>query len=271
MTQINTDILKRSAQTRLLGQVVHYREAVDSTNITLAQLSQEGAVEGTVVIADAQTQGRGRIGKPWFSPPGVNLHMSVLLKPPLQLTEARFFTLIGSLAIADAIEAHGVHAQVKWPNDVLVNDKKIAGVLAEVQAHQGRVEQLILGIGVNLNIDRLSMEQLFGEAAAGATSLCEALGQAVDRNSFAARLLESLEQRYVAFLADGKRPLLTEWRRRSFLGRRVTVREEDLHVEGVARELDEEGCLLVTLDDGSTVRVREGEVIPLGHGPRGGE
>jgi BirA family biotin operon repressor/biotin-[acetyl-CoA-carboxylase] ligase len=271
MTQLNADALKRSVQTRLLGQVVHYWDEVDSTNAALVQLSKEGAVEGTVVIADAQTAGRGRIGKPWFSPPGVNLHVSVLLKPPIHLNEARLFTLIGSLAIADAIEAHGVKAQVKWPNDVLVNDKKIAGVLAEVQAHHGRVEQMILGMGINLNIDRPSMDRLFGDAATGATSLRQAIGHTVDRNAFTVRLLESLEKHYLDFLAHGKRPLLKEWCSRSFLGRRVIVREEDMHVEGIAMDLDEEGCLLVTLDDGSTVRVQAGEVMPLGHGPRGGE
>jgi BirA family biotin operon repressor/biotin-[acetyl-CoA-carboxylase] ligase len=271
MTQLNADTLKRSVQTRLLGQVVHYWDEVDSTNAALARLSKAGAGEGTVVVADAQTAGRGRIGKPWFSPPGVNLHLSVLLKPPIHLNEARLFTLIGSLAIADATEAHGVKAQVNWPNDVLVNDKKLAGVLAEVQTHQGRVEQVILGIGVNLNIDRPSMDRVFGAAAIGATSLYEALGRTIDRNAFAARLLESLEKHYFDFLAHGKGPLFKEWRSRSFLGRRVTVREEDMHVEGIAMDLDEEGCLLVTLDDGSTVRVQEGEVIPLSGGPRGGE
>jgi biotin-(acetyl-CoA carboxylase) ligase len=130
---------------------------------------------------------------------------------------------------------------------------------------------MILGMGVNLNIDRPGMDRLLGDAAPGATSVREALGRTVDRNAFAARLLESLEQRYFDFLAHGKGPVLTEWRSRSFLGRRVSVREEDLQAEGVARELDEEGCLLVILDDGSTVRVREGEIIPLGHGPRAGE
>jgi BirA family transcriptional regulator, biotin operon repressor / biotin---[acetyl-CoA-carboxylase] ligase len=263
MTQLSADVLKRSAQTRLLGQVVHYWDVVDSTNAALVRLSKEGAIEGTVVIADAQREGRGRLGKPWFSPPGVNLYLSVLLKPPIRLNEARFFALIGSLAIADAVEAQGVKAQVKWPNDVLVNDKKIAGVLAEVQTHDGRVEQVVLGMGVNLNIDRLSMDRVFGDVAAGATSVREATGRTIDRTAFAARLLESLEQRYFDFLAHGKRPLLKEWRSRSFLGRRVTVREEDMHVEGVAIDLDEEGCLLVNLDDGSTVHVREGEVIPL--------
>jgi BirA family biotin operon repressor/biotin-[acetyl-CoA-carboxylase] ligase len=271
MTSLHPETLKRSAQTRVLGQVVHYWEEVDSTNAALARLSQEGAGEGTVVIADAQTAGRGRIGKPWFSPPGVNLYLSVLLKPSIPFSDARCLTLIGSLAIADVLALHSVKAQVKWPNDVLVQDKKIAGVLAEVQLHEGRVAQLILGVGVNLNIDRPSMNRVFGDAAAGATSVREATGRKVDRNVFAAQLLESLETRLFDFLAHGKGPVLTEWRRRSFLGRRVTVREDDMHVEGVALDLDDDGCLVVALDDGSTVRVREGEVLPLGHGPREGE
>lgn len=263
MNFLTADAVQHAAQTRLLGQVVRYWESVDSTNAALVRLMAEGALEGTVVMADAQTAGRGRIGKLWVSPPGVNLHLSVLLKPPLLLSEARLYTLIGSLAVADAVESHGVKAQVKWPNDVLVHDKKIGGILADVQTSDGRVKALILGIGVNLNIDRPHMNQLYRDAAAGATSLREAMGQMVNRNAFAARVLESLEQRHFDFLAHGKAPLLKEWRSRSFLGRRVTVREEDVHVEGVAMSLDEEGCLVVNLDDGSTVRVREGEVTPL--------
>jgi len=260
---LNAETVKRVTQTRLLGQVVHYWDEVDSTNAALVRLLKDGAVEGTVVIADAQTRGRGRIGKLWFSPPGLNLYLSVLLNPPIQLSEARLFTLIGSLAIADAIEAQGAKAQVKWPNDVLVADKKIAGVLAEIQAHDGRVNHLVLGVGVNLNIGRADMNRLFADAAAGATSLREALGRAVDRSAFTALLLEHLEKHYFDFLSAGKRSILQEWRSRSFLGRRVSVREEDMHVEGVAMDLDDEGCLLVTLDDGSSVRVREGEVVPL--------
>src|SRR5262249_59566901 len=118
---------------------------------------------------------------------------------------------------------------------------------AETQARDGRLEFLILGIGVNVNIDRPGMNQVFGDVASGATSLHEVLGRTVDRNAFAARLLESLERRHFDFLAHGKVPLLKESRARSFLGRRVTVREEDMHVEGVAINLDEEGCLLVNL------------------------
>lgn len=266
---LNAEAVKRVAQTRLLGKVVHYWDEVDSTNAVLGRLLKEGVGEGTVVIADAQSQGRGRIGKSWFSPPRVNLYMSVLLDPPIQFSDARLLTLIGSLAIVDAIEAQGVKAQVKWPNDVLVADKKIAGVLAEIQTHAGRVDHLILGLGINLNIDRASMNRLFADAAAGATSVHEALGHAVDRSAFAALLLERLEKHYFDFLSAGKHLILQEWRSRSFLGRRVSVREEDMHVEGVALDVDEEGCLLVTLDDGSSVRVREGEVVPLEKGARG--
>src|SRR5262249_4371762 len=126
-----------------------------------------------------------------------------------------------------------------------------------------------LGIGVNLNIDRTSMDHLFADAAQGATSLHEALGRTVDRPAFAALVLERLEKHYFDFLSAGKRLILQQCRGRSFRGRRVSVREEDMHVEGVAMDVDEEGCLLVTLDDGSSVRVREGEVVPLEKGAKG--
>jgi BirA family biotin operon repressor/biotin-[acetyl-CoA-carboxylase] ligase len=260
---VNAETIRPMLQTRLFGKHLHYWAEVDSTNAALARLAKEGCEEGAVVLADAQSAGRGRIGKTWFSPPGVNLHLSVLLKPAIQVTEARFLTLIGSLAIADVIASYNVKTQVKWPNDVLVNDKKIAGVLAEVQLRNGQIEHLILGMGVNLNIDRPMMDRYFGDAAAGATSLYEALGKAIDRNDFTARLLERLEHHYFAFLEKGKAPVLAQWRAHSFLGRRVSVKEEDMHVEGIALELDEEGCLIVALDDGSSVRVREGEVVPL--------
>lgn len=260
---VNIDAIKPALHTRLIGKVIQYWAELDSTNATLARLAAEGAEEGTVVIADAQSAGRGRIGKPWFSPPGVNLHLSVLVKPAIHVREARMLTLIGSLAIAEAIETHGVKAQVKWPNDVLVSDKKIAGVLADIRLHEERIDYLILGMGINLNIDRPTIDRYFGDAAAGAISLYEAIGHQIDRAVFAATLLERLEHHYLAFLAKGKNVVLEEWRTHSFLGRRVRIREEDLDVEGIALNLDDEGCLIVALDDGSSVRVREGEVTPL--------
>lgn len=262
MTTLSADTVQHAAQTRLLGRVVHYWEQVDSTNAAIARLRKEGASEGTVVIADAQTSGKGRAGKTWLSPPGFNLYLSVLLKPAIPLTDAHFYTLTGSLAIADACEFYDVKAQVKWPNDVLVNDKKIGGVLADLHASDAKVESLILGVGINVNISRNTMNHLYADAAAGATSLYEALGHTIDRNALAARVLESLERRHFHFLAHGKQPLIAEWRSRSFLGRRVTIDEAGYHLEGVATTLDAEGFLVITLDDGTTAHVREGEVLP---------
>jgi BirA family biotin operon repressor/biotin-[acetyl-CoA-carboxylase] ligase len=240
MTTLRADSVKSATQTRLLGTAVHYWEQVDSTNAAMARLLKDGADEGTVVIADAQTAGRGRAGRTWLSPPGLNLHLSVLLKPAIPITDAHFYTLIGSLAIADACESYTVKAQVKWPNDVLVNDRKIGGVLAELHASGARVESLVLGVGINVNINRNTMDHLYGEAAAGATSMCEALGHTIDRNALAARLLEHLERHHFHFLAHGKQPLITEWRSRSFLGRRVAINEAGYHLEGVATDLDAE-------------------------------
>lgn len=258
MDQLNAEAIKGAAQTQLIGQEIDVQGEVDSTNAALLRRTRVGALEGTVVIAESQTAGQGRLGKPWFSPPGVNLYLSVLLKPPFHIHEAHVLTLMGSLAVADALEAQGVTAQVKWPNDVLVAGKKIAGVLSEVEAAEGHIGHLILGIGVNLNLERHTIDSLLGTEAARATSLQEVLGHGVDRNAFAGLLLEKLEAHYFAFQAKGRLPLLSEWRKRSFLGSRVSVR-----VEGIAKDIDDEGCLLVTLDDGSTMRIREGEVLPL--------
>ena len=120
-----------------------------------------------------------------------------------------------------------------------------------------------MGIGVNLNVERDMLDRALGEAAWGAVSLKEVLGREVDRVAFAATFLENLEKRYQQFLTDGKRAVMEEWKARSFLGRRVVVIEEEVRVEGVALDIDESGYLLVLLDDGSQVHVREGEVIPL--------
>lgn len=260
---VNIAAITPILQTRLVGKNIQYWAEVDSTNAALVRLVTEGGEEGAVVLADAQRAGRGRLGKSWFSPPGVNLYLSVLLKPQINFSDARFFTLIGSIAIAETLEMYGAKAQVKWPNDVLVADKKIAGVLAEIRLRDNQLDYVILGLGVNLNIDRPTMDRFFGEAATGATSLYEATGRLIDRNVFAAQLLGRIEHHYFAFMEKGKAIVLDQWRSRSFLGRRVSVKEEDMHVEGVALDLDDEGCLVVALDDGSSVRVREGEVVPL--------
>ena len=219
------------------------------------RLAAEGAVEGTVVVAEAQSKGRGRAGKPWYSPPGLNLYLSVILRPAVQVQKAALLTLISSLAIADAIEAEGGQAQVKWPNDVLLAGRKVAGVLAELRALGERVETLVLGIGVNLNVSQDRLDQALGETAWGATSLKEVLGREIDRVAFAATLLTGLERRYDRFRASEGKAIVQEWKARSCLGHRARIIERGRSIEGITEDIDEAGCLLVRLDDGSLLRV----------------
>jgi BirA family biotin operon repressor/biotin-[acetyl-CoA-carboxylase] ligase len=155
---------------------------------------------------------------------------------------------------------------VKWPNDVLLAGRKVAGVLAELQALGERVETLVLGIGVNVNVSQNSLDRALGETAWGATSLKEVLGREIDRVAFAVTLLESLERRYDRFRASGRKAIVQEWKARSCLGQRARIIERGRSVEGITEDIDDSGCLLVRLDDGSSLRVSEGEILPLPHG-----
>jgi BirA family biotin operon repressor/biotin-[acetyl-CoA-carboxylase] ligase len=266
MEMFDIKALRACLNTRVIGKELRYWPEVDSTNAMALRLAAEWAVEGTVVVAEAQSKGRGRAGKPWYSPAGLNLYLSVILRPAVQVQKAALLTLISSLAIADAIDAEGGQAQVKWPNDVLLAGRKVAGVLAELRSLCARVETLVLGIGVNVNVSQDSLDQALGKTAWGATSLKEVLGREIDRMAFAATLLESLERRYDRFRASEGKASVQEWRARSCLGQRARIIDGGRSIEGITEDIDEAGCLLVRLDDGSLLRISEGELLPLTQG-----
>ena len=157
----------------------------------------------------------------------------------------------------------GGQSQVKWPNDVLLAQHKVAGVLAELQLLGERVATLVLGIGVNVNISQEKLDQALGQTAWGATSLTEVLGREIDRVAFAATLLTCLERRYDRFRASDGSAIVQEWKARSCLGHRARIIEPGRSIEGIAEDIDEGGCLLVRLDDGSLLRVFEGDLLPL--------
>src|SRR5215470_4362918 len=187
---------------------------VSSTNRVLKQLAVSGAAEGTVVLAETQTAGRGRMGQPWFSPPGVNLYASVLFRGALTLGQAPVFSLIAGLALTDAVAEFGAQPTIKWPNDVLIDGRKVGGSLVECAAREGRVEYLILGIGVNLNVEPDALRAALGPAAERATSLSAATGEPVDRNAFAAAYLNALETWARRFRTEGSAVVLAAWRER---------------------------------------------------------
>lgn len=264
MSTLASESIKRLLKTETLGKVLYLFEEIGSTNEVAFELARNGAPEGTVVIADSQTQGRGRLQRRWISPPGVNLYISVIFRPSIAAKNAPFLTLVASIALAETIKNEGANTLIKWPNDILINWKKVAGVLTAMQPRGDEVDFVVVGVGVNLNMTRETMKKEMGEVAEIATSLREELGHEIERARFTADLINEIEIWYQRFLKNGKSPIIKEWMRRwGAINRRVQVKFNETVVEGTASGIDENGYLLIKKDDGTTERIISGDVILL--------
>lgn len=246
----------------VIGREVLYLETTDSTNVRAQELGEAGAVEGTVVIADRQTAGKGRLGRQWVSPPGVNFYASVLLRPPIPPTAASQLTFLSAVAVARAIEeSSGLQPRVKWPNDILLAGRKVAGLLNELSAETERIHYVILGIGVNLN---MRSDQFPSDLRYPATSVALEKGMPVSRTAFARALFRHLDELYRVYLAEGFGTVLRAWE--SFFdlqGREVEVDMQPTRRRGTIVGLDAEGALLLRVEGGGTERVLAGDVRPL--------
>ncbi|HJQ83232.1 MAG TPA: biotin--[acetyl-CoA-carboxylase] ligase [Candidatus Binatia bacterium] len=238
---------------------VHWHEEVDSTQRVARELADAGAPEGTTVIAERQTAGRGRLGRVWHSPPGLNLYCSILLRPPLPPHAVPQVALVAGTAVAAAVAAQSTATPaIKWPNDVLVGGRKVAGILVEMDSEMERVRHVLVGIGVNLNAPAAAFPR---QLRAKATSLLVATGRRVDRAAFAGRLLAELEARYGRYLSGGFASVRTEWESWSCLGGRdVCVAGPEGEVSGRVLGLDDDGALRLAAPDGGVVRIVAGEV-----------
>ena len=253
-------------KTENIGKVIHYFDETGSTNAVLSRLAANGASEGTTVIADKQTSGKGRLGRKWISPAGMNLYISILFRPSIPAWESPLLTFLASVALVEIIKKTGVtNTSIKWPNDVLVNGKKAAGVLTEMEPKGDRVDYVVVGVGVNINMTRAEINREMGETARFATSLKESLGDDIDRAKFTGDFLLELESWYQIFNRRGKSSILKEWTDRwGGYNRRVRVtREDGSSIEGVATGIDGEGQLLLKKDDGSEVRIITGDVTVI--------
>lgn len=258
---LSIEAVRRKLSSDTVGRQLYLFGVVSSTNDVLRQLAKAGAREGTVVLAEAQTEGRGRGGQPWFSPSGVNLYGSVLFRPPISLKAVPVFSLIASLALTETIWAEGLQAAIKWPNDVLVERKKVAGSLVECASAGDQVEYVILGVGVNLNVRREALRAALGDAAHAATSLREVAGHEIDRNAFAATFLTLLDHWFHVYATRGPEAVLAAWRDRDILtGRRVKIRGESQEHEGRVLGVNREGRLVVEDIRGVLHQVVSGEV-----------
>jgi BirA family transcriptional regulator, biotin operon repressor / biotin---[acetyl-CoA-carboxylase] ligase len=237
---------------------VEWRAEVDSTQQVARELARSGAEEGTVVIAETQTAGRGRLGRAWHSPPGANLYCSVLLRPAVLPAVIPQLALVAGLAVARAIEGLGLAPALKWPNDVLLEGRKVVGILTEMEAELERVHVVIVGIGVNVNLAAAALPHYLREIA---TSLAIAAGRPIDRVGFTADLIAALEGDYRRFVEAGFAALRADYERRSALaGRHVTVRSSDGETSGEVAGLDDDGALRLVDASGVVRRVIAGEV-----------
>lgn len=261
--------LSAKLSTHILGKPLHFFPTIDSTNTYTAGLAREGAPEGTTVIADSQSGGKGRLGRSWVSPPGVNLYLSVLLRPPVSAAVAPQLNLLAAIAVADAIrETTPLSPAIKWPNDILVAEKKVCGILAEMQTDTSGLQAVILGIGVNINAPPSAFPE---ELRDKASSLLIASGQTTDRALFTASLLTHLEKSYVLWLQEGFSTLRARWERYAThtLGKRISVAVPEGTVVGMVLGLDTDGGLLVRDDKGKQHRLLVGDVTVLGGYNRG--
>jgi len=238
--------------THFIGQKVICYPSLTSTMAAAKREIQRGAVEGTVVIADEQTAGRGRIKRVWLSPKG-SIALSIILYP--SVVNLPSLIMLASLAVVHSIEAvTGLRSRIKWPNDVLANDRKVCGILIESSVRGNIVDYAIIGIGVNVNL-RLSD---FPEIPATATSLSDELGRDVPRLRIIRRLLVEMERLYLALQAGGS--IYEEWRDSLVtLGRKVKVKSGKTVYEGVAESVARDGSLLLRHSDGNLSKIVAGD------------
>ena len=251
---LSVNSISEGLDTCLVGQRLIYHPRVTSTMDVARQEARNGAREGTVIIADEQTAGKGRIKRLWFTPEG-NIALSTVLYPGI--SDLPYLVMLASLAAARSIETvTGLKTQIKWPNDVLIDGKKVCGILLESDVRGDVVVYAIIGIGINVNVHLDD----FPDIAATATSLTTELDKNVCRAELIRRLLMELDGLYLA-LSEGSESIHAEWQDRLVtLGKRVQVTSGDSIIEGVAESVARDGSLLLRLPDGSTTRIVAGDV-----------
>jgi BirA family biotin operon repressor/biotin-[acetyl-CoA-carboxylase] ligase len=261
MEMLSIDEIRRNLVADRVGYHTYLFGEVGSTNAVLRRLAETGAADGTVVFAETQTAGRGRLGKPWFSPPGVNLYASVLFRPSIPLSAVPVFAMVASLALTDAVWAEGVPAAIKWPNDVLVGDRKVGGTLVTYASAGDLVDYVVVGVGVNLNVDRAALAAGLGAVAADATSLAEETDRSIDRNAFAATFLNAIEKWDRAYRREGPEAILAAWQERDALaGQLVEVRETPRHYLAHALGIARDGRLVVEDEGGGRHTLTDAEI-----------
>ncbi|MDB6055168.1 MAG: Bifunctional ligase/repressor BirA [Verrucomicrobiales bacterium] len=253
------ELRSRLPESVIIGREIHVYQETTSTNDVVEKFARDGVREGVVVFAESQTKGRGRLGRKWLSPSGKGLWFSILLRPQLRPQCATQLTIAAGTAIRRAISIHtGIEPEIKWPNDILIKKKKVAGILTELNAELDGIRYLILGIGVDVN---QSHEDFPPDIRPIATSLSVETKRPILRAELACQLLTELNVEYQKIASKQFHTVAQEWQENcSTLSQQVSIRMGERCVKGVAEALDEDGALLLRTEHGHLERIIGGDV-----------
>ena len=256
--------IKDGLKTQRIGKVIHHFETIDSTQDLAIRLAEGNAPEGSVVIGENQKKGRARIGRRWIAPKG-GIWMSLILRPKIATAESTLLPLLVSLAVCNAIRGVcGVNARLKWPNDVVINGMKVAGILAEMSCEVDRVNYVVIGIGINANVSVRKIESSIKGTAGyyGVISLMKELDKKIDRLILVMKTFTEMERLYIELEKQGSDTIIQSWKDLSAtLGSNVIVTQDDLCFEGRAVDIDYDGALLLRLPNGNIKRIVTGDVF----------
>ncbi len=241
---------------------IAYFKETDSTNLRAKFLASDGAPEGTVVVAESQTRGRGRRGRSWFSPSGEGIYTSIILRPSISPNEAPKLTLMASVAVAEALlSMTSLDINIKWPNDILVKGRKIAGILTEISMEMDRIDYIVIGVGINVNTPRKSLPPDIRDIA---TSVFMETGKPFPRIALLRAYLEWLEIYYETFKTKGFEPVMNRWKSLAdIIGHRVSVDMIDRVRVGEVLDVDKDGFLILKEQGGALERIISGDVTLL--------
>ncbi|AXH98884.1 biotin--[acetyl-CoA-carboxylase] ligase [Sporosarcina sp. PTS2304] len=247
---VNAANISEYLQTTAYGQQINYFKTVPTTQTIAHEEAQNGAVDGTLIISEEQTAGKGRLARPWVSNAGRGIWMSLIMRPELPPQQAPQLTLVAAVAIVRAIEdVTDIQPVIKWPNDILINGKKVTGILTELQSDPDRVKAIILGIGVNANQETADFPE---ELQAIATSLRIEKGEKVDRAKLVAKIMHYLEQYTALYVEKGFAPIKILWESYATItGKKIKASMVNETVEGTALGISQDGMLELQLDDGT--------------------
>jgi BirA family biotin operon repressor/biotin-[acetyl-CoA-carboxylase] ligase len=246
----------RHLDTRLIGKKIFYFDSISSTMDIATQFAMNGLPEGTLILTEAQTKGRGRLGRQWLSPKYKGIYLSLILKPRILPNQAPTLTLLAAVSICEAVkEISGLDAQIKWPNDIILHNKKLGGILTELNAEMDETRFIIVGIGLNVNNDTKTIPE-------GATSLREQKKENINRIELLQEILRRIELNYLLFQRKGSPPIINKWREYSItLGKRVRIISHKEHIDGTAVDIDMDGGLLIRKDSGVVEKIMSGDVL----------